>query len=197
MADGDLLLTRRPPLAQSGPPVSRFDPALEAWLNAMFHYWGCDECVVLPKVAVNAMRTVGNWRRGASVIRTVLPPGTPVATFLTRQGAPSDRWDGGQGLGITGNFTTHSGVLAGYLLDAHGALIGIKIWELYPGCGRVRRRIYPLDDTRFGTANARNYHAIHDLDGAPLGGPDNPSFALWQQSLAPPPRSAPPLYPGA
>ncbi|WP_425098358.1 hypothetical protein [Tropicibacter sp. S64] len=168
----------RPAVAAGAGPSTGYDPALEDWLNAHHRFWRCDECVVLPKVAVNAMRTVGNWRRGARACDRVLPPGTPVATFLGRRGQPSDRWDGGEGLGITGNFTTHSGVLAGYLLDACGGVIGLKLWEIYPGCGRVRRRIYPFDDSLFGTANGRNYHVIHDLDGRPLGGRDNPAWGM-------------------
>ncbi|WP_136443539.1 hypothetical protein [Pacificoceanicola onchidii] len=175
--DGGLIL-ERPPMAPSGVCVSRFDAALEDWLNAHYRYWNCDECVVLPKVAVNAMRTVGGWRRGVRAADHLVPPGTPVATFLDRKGRASDRWDGGEGLGISGNGTTHSGVLAGYLLDACGGVIGLKLWELYPGCGRVRRRIYPFDDTLFGTANGRNYCVILETDGRLLGGRDNPASGI-------------------
>lgn len=170
----------RPPLAKPGSPVRWFDPELQAWLDAHVAYWNCYECAVLPKVAVNAMRTVGNWRRGHNAMSVTLPPGTPVASFMHRDGRPSDRWDGGEGLGISKNNTTHSGVLAGYLLDAHGAKIGLKMWELYPGCGRVRRRIILLDDERFGTKNARAFHAILEPDLTPLGGRDNPYLPIWQ-----------------
>ncbi|KNG94690.1 hypothetical protein [Pseudaestuariivita atlantica] len=158
----------------------RFDTGLEEWLTAHVRYWRCEECVVLPKVAVNAMRSVANWRRGPRVVDAVIPPGTPIGTFMHRDGRPADRWDGGEGLGAPGNDTTHSAVLAGYLMDAYGGVLGLKVWELYPGCGmRARRRIYPLDDSRFGSRNARNYHVICEPDGRPLGGRDNPVHAMW------------------
>lgn len=181
----------RPPLARPGPPATQFDPALEVWLNALVAYWACEECVVLPKVAVDAMRTVANWRRGVNAVDEILPQGTPVASFMKRDGTPSRYWDGREGLGIAGNNTTHSGVLAGYDLDARGAVIGLKLWEIYPGCGRVRRRIYPVDDSLFGTANARAYHAILDRDDTPLGGRDNPYLALWTLAGRPASASAP------
>lgn len=173
------------------PPLGHIETtycdALQAWLEAHFTYWACDECVVLPKVAVNAMRTVANWRRGPNAVDTLLPAGTPVATFMGRKGQPSTHWDGAEGLGITGNQTTHSGVVAGYALDATGQITGLKLWEIYPGCQHVRRRIYPVDDTLFGTANARNYFGIMEPDGRPLGGRDNPCFKAWaaQQTRGP------------
>lgn len=169
----------RPPMAATDVLFTGYDSALEAWLNAHYRFWGCDECVVLPKVAVNAMRTVGGWRRGVRACDRLLPPGTPLTTFLGRKGQPSDRWDGGEGLGITGNFTTHAGVLAGYLVDACGGVSGIKLWELFPGCGRVRRRIYPFDDAAFGTRNGRNYCVICEPDGSILGGSENPAWPLF------------------
>lgn len=169
----------RPPLAPPGSPATEYDPAVQDWLDVLVAYWACEECVVLPKVAVNAMRTVANWRRGVNAVDRILPQGTPVASFMRRDGTPSRYWDGREGLGISGNNTTHSGVLAGYQLSADGTVTGLKLWEIYPGCGRVRRRIYPVDDSLFGTANARAYHAILDRDDTPLGGRDNPYFALW------------------
>lgn len=173
------VLPARPKLRQKSRPETRFNAKFEAFLNAHIAYWNTYECVVLPKVAVNAMRTVANWRKGENAVETILPPGTPLATFMDRDGNPSDFWDGGAGLGITGNYTTHSGVLAGYVLDRGGKVNSLKIWEIYPGCGRVRRRIYPVDDSLFGTSNARSYHAIYDFDHVPLGGKDNPFFEQW------------------
>ena len=170
----------RPPLIPPFPPRHDFDRAYQAWLDAHVAYWGSEECVVLPKVATNAMRTVANWRRGENAVEALPPRGTPVATFLGRKGQPSRYWDGREGLGITGNNTTHAGVLAGYQRTAGGVVTGLKLWELYPGCGGVRRKIYPIDDTLFGTANARSYFVIHDRGGRPLGGVDNPFFRIWQ-----------------
>lgn len=161
--------------------VTRFDPDLQARLNTQVLYWGSEECVVVAKVAVDALRTVGNWRRGHSAVEVILPPGTPLASFLDRQGRPHPVYDGGEGLGIAGNQTTHAGVLAGYLTDPYGGILGIKIYEVYPGSRGVRRRIYPLDDGRFGTGNARNYHAILDRDLTPLGGAANPYMAVWRR----------------
>ncbi|MFC6758543.1 hypothetical protein ACFQFQ_01925 [Sulfitobacter porphyrae] len=168
-------------------PETQFNQAYQDFLDAHVAYWGSEECVVLPKFAGNALRTVANWRRGCRAVDVIMPMGTPVASFMDRRGRPSDRWDGGEGLGITGNHTTHSGVLAGYLLDAYGSVIGLKLWEIYPGASRVRRRIYPVDDSRFGTANARAYHAVFDIDQAPLGGPDNPYYRLWLTKRQTPP----------
>ena len=188
---------RRPPMPQGNQVQARYDDAYEAWLNAHIAFWKSEECVVLPKVAVGAMRTVGRWRRGARAVDTRLPVGTPVATFLDRDGRPAERWDGGKGLGIAGNQTTHSGVLAGYLLDACGGVLGLKLWEMYPNCGlRARRRIYLLDDDRFGSGNARNYHVICEPDGRPLGGRDNPWFEAWaaqhsKRARAPWPKPSP------
>lgn len=177
-------LPSAPRLSDDPWPPTQFDHSYQAFLDAHVAYWGSDECVVLPKFAANALRTVANWRRGENAVEVLMPSGTPVASFLDRKGHPSDQWDGGEGLGITGNETTHAGVLAGYLLDALGAVIGIKLWEIYPGAKRVRRRIYLVDDSKIGTANARAYHAIHDLDRAPLGRGDNPYFAQWVQTRA-------------
>ncbi len=178
------ILPNAPRLPEKPWPPTEFNPEYQTFLDAHVAYWGSDECVVLPKFAANALRTVANWRCGANAVEVLMPAGTPVASFLDRRGHPSDRWDGGEGLGITGNHTTHAGVLAGYLLDACGAVRGIKLWEIYPGATRVRRRIYPVDDSLFGTSNARAYHAIHDLDGAPLGRRDNPYYAHWLHTRA-------------
>lgn len=168
-----------PPPSSGRWPETQFDPTYQRFLDAHVIYWGSEECVVLPKFAANALRTVANWRRGCRAVDVIMPMGTPVATFMDRRGKASDRWDGGEGLGITGNHTTHSGVLAGYLLDAYGSVIGLKLWEIYPGAGHVRRRIYPVDDSRFGTGNARAYHAIFDLDHTPLGDAANPYHPYW------------------
>ncbi|MGJ8616283.1 MAG: hypothetical protein ACSHWS_05540 [Sulfitobacter sp.] len=176
-------LPRAPLLSKERWPETQFDLAYQAFLDAHVDYWGSEECVVLPKFACNALRTVANWRRGANAIETILPAGTPIATFMDRDGNPSDRWDGGQGLGCTGNNTTHSGVLAGYLVDAYGGVLGLKLWEIYPGAGRVRRRIYLTDDTLFGATNARAYHAILDIDRAPLGRAENPYFSHWIKAV--------------
>ncbi|MGC1497523.1 MAG: hypothetical protein WA790_17100 [Sulfitobacter sp.] len=172
-------LPRPPRLPTKRWPETRFNRAYRAFLDAHVNHWGSEECVVLPKFAVNALRSVANWRRGENVVDVIMPAGTPVATFMDRKGCPNDRWDGGDGLGIAGNFTTHAGVLAGYCLDRRGNVSGIKLYEIYPGAGRVRKRIYPVDDTQFGTSNARAYHAIFDLDLAPLGRKDNPYFQYW------------------
>ena len=161
---------------------TEFDPTLEAWLDAQITYWGSEECVVIAKVAVDALRTVANWRRGPGVLDHALPTGTPLATFLDREGRPSPLYDAGIGLGKTGNRTTHAAVLAGYDLARGGTIRAIKVYEVYPGSGGVRRKLYPVDDSAFGTGNARNYHAILDHDLTPLGGAANPFFPIWQKT---------------
>lgn len=177
-------LPKAPRLAQEPWPPRDFDPTYQAFLDAHVAFWGSDECVVLPKFAANAMRTVANWRRGENAVEVLMPAGTPVASFMDRKGHPSDRWDGGEGLGITGNYTTHAGVLAGYQLDENRAVSGIKLWEIYPGATRVRKRLYAVDDSKFGTSNARAYYSINDLDGAPLGRQENPYYAYWVAARA-------------
>lgn len=179
MMNGEKALPSIPRLRATSWPPTQFDTTYQAFLDAHVAYWGSDECVVLPKFAVNAMRSVANWRRGENATEVIMPTGTPVASFMDRSGRPSDRWDGGEGLGITGNETTHAGVLAGYDLDSQRRVSGLKLWEIYPGATRVRKRIYPIDDHKFGTGNARAYFSINDLDGEPLGKRDNPYYAFW------------------
>ena len=128
---------------------------------------GSSECVALAKAAVGSRAGVSEWRRGDNVTSAPLAAGTPIATFMDRRGRPSDRYDGGQGVGARGNNTTHAAVFLGYAPD------GIRVAEQYAGSGGMHVHTYKYDDPRGGEKDARNYFSINDPTGNPLG-PRNP-----------------------
>jgi hypothetical protein len=123
-----------------------------------------EECVSLANAAAGSSLGVADWRKGTNAMQTRLPPGTPVATFLKRDGSPSDRYDGGEGVGIRGNNTTHAAVVDGY--DAEGNL---RVWEQYKGSGGPHLVTYKAGDPRGGEKDANNYHSINDTNGRPIG----------------------------
>ena len=153
---------------------------LEAWLRRKVWRMRNRECVALAKLVVGDTQTVREWRRGPVATELRLPTGTPVATFLDRDGGQSDLYDAGVGVGISGNFTTHAGVVMDYVPDGNGTIEGLRLFEIYPGSRGLRKRIYPNDPDLFGTRSACNYCAILGPDGLPLGGPANP---LWGAGL--------------
>jgi hypothetical protein len=145
---------------------------------------GNGECVALAKQAVGLDATPGansvsDWRKGESATARELPIGTPVATFMDRQGNDSDKYDAGQGTGISrskngGLGTTHAAVVAGYEKDANGKVTGMQVWEQWNGSGGPRLKTYPVDPTKPGADNAGNFYAVNDSKGNPLGGANNP-----------------------
>ncbi|MEZ5713957.1 MAG: hypothetical protein R3D85_01580 [Paracoccaceae bacterium] len=172
------VLGRSAPAAPPAPPMPEEALAQEARLRRLLAGQAGEECVVLAKLAVGDDGTVRTWRRGLNAVAHRLPTGTPVATFLDRQGGDSPLYDGGEGVGISGNFTTHAAVVSDYLCDAAGVVTALRLFEVYPGSRGLRKRIYPVDDGLFGTRNARAYHAINGPDGQVLGGAANPCFGL-------------------
>lgn len=142
--------------------------------------WTLDspECVALAKACVDAPGSVWHWERGDNAIDHVLPPGTPVASFLTRDGRTSRYYDAHEGVGISGNHTSHAAVVRDYIRAEDGRIEALRLFEIYPGSKGLRKRIYPVDDCLFGTRNARNFWAINDADGTPLGGLRNPYYRL-------------------
>ena len=117
------------------------------------------DCVPLVQ-ALTGAPPVGQWTRGDNALATKPPIGTAVATFMNRDGSPSDRYDGGVGVGIRGNNTTHAGVVAGYTADG-----GMILWEQYVGSGGPKLRTYYPTGT--GEQNASNYFTIKT--GQPVG----------------------------
>jgi hypothetical protein len=133
------------------------------------------QCVTLAKAAVGSTDSVTTWRKGASATENELPVGTPVATFMNRQGGASERYDAG-GTGSPGTGTTHAATVAGYVKDKDGKITGMQVWEQYTGSGGPRLKTYPAGQG-FGEHNASNYHAIEqegkDGQRIALGGKNN------------------------
>lgn len=139
------------------------------------------ECVALAKSAVGVNATPGansvsDWRRGEGAQDGNLVRGTPVATFLDRNGKPSTRYDGGVGNGISGNNTTHAAVFDSYATDQNGKRTGINVWEQYDGSGGAHMKTYNFGDRRGGTKAGENYYSVNSAsnNNAPLGGEKNP-----------------------
>ncbi len=100
---------------------------LSARIKALAPNLSSQECVALAMSAAGISGTVRDWRKGDSATGNRLPIGTPVATFLDRNGKPSDLYDGG-GIGKRGNNTTHAGVVAGYTPDGD-----VMLWSQSAG----------------------------------------------------------------
>ena len=123
-----------------------------------------EQCVELARKVGGIGEGVTGWRKGLSATEAQLPVGTPVATFLNRDGSPSNLYDGGQGVGLPGNNTTHAGIVAGYTPEGD-----LKLWEQYGGSGGPHIAVYKAGDTRGGEKDANNYFSISGADGRPLG----------------------------
>ena len=140
------------------------------------------QCVSLAKLSVEDFRSVYCWRRGIPVLSERLPPGTPIATFLNREGEESELYDGGVGVGAPGNMTTHAAVLIDYIKGTDNEVNGILVFDQHALLSHFRRMIYPIDPSTFGTASATNYYTIDDSDGFPLGGTHNPIWNLTNRA---------------
>ncbi len=153
-----------------------------------------EQCVTLAMAAVGVKKGSGQaganvheWRKGDGADAGTLKAGTPVATFLDRQGRETDRYAGG-GAGTPGAHLDHAGVFQKYVMDAYGKRIGMTIAEQYQGSHGVHLKDY-LFGKGFGEANGSNYHAVLGPDGKPLGGGQAPASdvkaapaASWHQS---------------
>ncbi len=142
-----------------------------------------EQCVSLAKAAVNASGSVLNWRKGVGAQAGTLQPGTPVATFLNRDGSQSDRYAGG-GTGTMGAGTDHAGVFQSYVRDKDGKIIGMNLAEQYRGSGGVKSKTYMFGQG-FGEKNGSNYHAVMGSDGQYLGGSRNPMTSAPQAGGSP------------
>jgi hypothetical protein len=121
-----------------------------------------EQCVELVRKVVGIPEGVRDWRRGTNV-RERLPVGTPLATFMDREGRPSEYYDAHEGVGAPGNNTTHAAILAGYTDK------GILVAEQYVGSGGPHLREYKYGDPRGGEKAAENYYSINTASGAPAG----------------------------
>lgn len=142
-----------------------------------------DECVALAKAAVGVSGSVKDWRRGDVADAGTLKPGTPIATFLNRDGSQSERYAGG-GTGTRGAHTDHAAVFEKYITGKDGKPIGMQVAEQYANSGGVRQKKY-LFGQGFGEANGSNYHAIKSaVEGSYLGGKNNPMNGITPPSPA-------------
>lgn len=138
-----------------------------------------EQCVTLAMASVGVRKGSGeaganvhDWRKGDGADAGTLKPGTPVATFLNRDGSQSDRYAGG-GAGTPGAHLDHAGVFQKYVLDAYGKRIGMTLLEQYQGSRGAHLKDY-LFGKGSGEGNGSNYHAVLGPDGRPLGMGRNP-----------------------
>ena len=138
-----------------------------------------EQCVTLAMASVGVKKgseeagaNVHDWRKGAGADQGTLKPGTPLATFLNRDGSQSDRYAGG-GAGTPGAHLDHAGIFQKYVEDAYGKRIGMTMAEQYQGSRGVHLKDY-LFGKGSGEGDGSNYHAVLGPDGKPLGGSRNP-----------------------
>jgi hypothetical protein len=147
-----------------GPVEGETEQQLAERIQTIAPHLTNQQCVELARQTAGISEGVTDWRKGQNAISQRLPIGTPVATFMSRDGSPSDLYDGGQGVGAPGNNTTHAGVVAGY--DDAGNL---KLWEQYAGSGGPHLALYKPGDPRGGEKDANNYYSISGKSGQPIG----------------------------
>jgi len=150
--------------------------SLAAKIQSMNGHLSSPQCVELARAMVHSHETVRSWRRGENVMGGNMPLGTPMATFMDRKGHPSMRYDAG-GIGAPGNNTTHALIFAGYNRDKDGKITGFRAYEQYKGSGGIHLRNYEVGNRRGGEKDAKNYYAINDPHGQPLGGEHNPLYS--------------------
>ena len=126
------------------------------------------ECVDLVKAYTGQRGSVTTWRRGENADGGNLTPGTPIATFLNRDGSQANRYAGG-GTGTPGANLDHAGIFESYIRDKAGQAIGMRIAEQYRRSGGPRMKEYFFGQGR-GEGNGSNYAAVLGPDGNPLGG---------------------------
>ncbi len=139
-----------------------------------------EECVALATASVGIPLGsnvegghVGDWRRGAAASEGNIVPGTPLATFLDRNGNTGNTYAIGGNGGQRGAHLDHAGVFEGYIRDAQGKPIGMNMSEQYRGSGGTHSRAYYFGDG-WGEGDASNYYAIDVAGGGHLGGSANP-----------------------
>ena len=149
------------------------------------------ECVTLAMGSVGIRKGQGNggnvhdWRVGDNPEDGTLKPGTPVSTFLDRQGHMADRYAVGSpgGGGTRGAHLDHAGVFETYLFDKAGKRIGFQMAEQYAKSRGVMEKKYYFHQGQ-GEGDASNYRAVKTQDGAYLGGRSNPMSGPTDDPLA-------------
>lgn len=120
------------------------------------------ECVDLTRGVAGITQPVSQWYKDPNTNATNAPVGTPLATFMNRDGTASNRYDGTNGTdgknGISGNDTTHTLISAG----------NMKAWEQSDGHAPHLVQLYN-DDSHGKIYNANKLFAINDSKGQPLG----------------------------
>ena len=136
------------------------------------------QCVTLAMASVGIQKGSGtaganvhDWRPGEGAMEGTLKKGTPVSTFLDRQGNESNRYAGG-GSGTPGARLDHAAEFEKYLYDKSGKRTGMEVLEQYQG-SKPHLKDYYDSDTGYGESNARHYHAIKTATGDYLGGSRN------------------------
>jgi hypothetical protein len=137
-----------------------------------------DQCVALAMAGVGVGYGssaegghTGDWRRGEAASAGGLVPGTPISTFLDRQGRTGETYAiGGHG-GQMGANLDHAGIFEGYIRK-DGKITGMNVkWQargIAPHMGQ-----YYFGQGR-GEQDASNYFGIDVASGGHLGGAANP-----------------------
>jgi hypothetical protein len=114
----------------------------------------------------------GDWRRGEGAEVGGLVPGTPIATFLDRQGRVGNTYAIGGNGGQPGAGLDHAAVFENYIRD-NGKIVGMEVMEQYARSHGMHSRDYMFGQGS-GERNASNYSAIDVAGGGHLGGANNP-----------------------
>jgi hypothetical protein len=113
-----------------------------------------------------------DWRRGDSAAEGGLKAGTPIATFLDRQGRTGNTYAIGGNGGQMGAGLDHAAVFENYIRDKTNKIIGMQVEEQYKGSHGQHLKNYMFGQGR-GEHDASNYYAIKTRSGY-LGGAANP-----------------------
>jgi hypothetical protein len=137
------------------------------------------QCVSLATAAVGIKlgsgregANVHDWRRGDAAQAGGLKAGTPISTFLDRQGRTTDLYAGG-GSGTMGAHLDHAAIFEKYIRNKGGAITGMDVAEQYKGSGGTHSRAY-MFGRGWGEGDAANYYAVKTASGGYLGGKANP-----------------------
>jgi uncharacterized membrane protein YgcG len=137
------------------------------------------QCVSLATAAVGIKlgsgregANVHDWRRGDAAQGGGLVAGTPISTFLDRQGRTTDLYAGG-GSGTMGAHLDHAAIFEKYIRNKGGAITGMDVAEQYKGSGGTHSRAY-MFGRGWGEGDAANYYAVKTASGGYLGGKANP-----------------------
>jgi hypothetical protein len=139
-----------------------------------------EQCVTLAMSSVGLRKggpgdgtNVHQWTKGENAMAGNLVRGQPIATFLNADGSQSDKYAGGTG-GRPKMGLDHAAIFERYGVE--NGKKGMYVDEQYQGSHGIHQKFY-ADDGSFGEHNARNYFAVHDSKGLPLGRANNPAYS--------------------